>query len=96
MSTTTSPENEVTILARVLGDERGELSPEIARHILGVGFSDRDKARMNDLATRNQEGALSTAEQEEMAAFSKAGTMLSILKSKARRALGVKLELPTY
>lgn len=71
MSTTTTRESEVTILARVLGGERGDLSPELARHILGLGFSDRDKARMNDLAARNQEGALSDAENEEMIAFSK-------------------------
>ncbi len=94
MTTITTPESEVTILARVLGDERGELSPEMARHILGLGFSDRDKARMNDLAARNQEGALSDAEKDEMIAFSKAGTMLSILKSKARRTLGRQARNP--
>ncbi len=92
-ATTTSPENEATILARVLGNEQGDLSPEMARHILGLGFSDRDQARMQDLASRNQEDKLSNAEKDEMIAFSKAGTLLSILKSKARRALGVKLEL---
>lgn len=96
MSTTTSPETEVTILGRVLGDEHGDLSPELARHILGLGFSDRDKARTQDLASRNQEDALSDAEKDEMPAFSKVGTILSILKSRARRTLGVKLEIPTY
>ncbi len=97
MSTTTTHtgENEVTILARVLGDERGQLSPEMARHILDLGFSDRDKARMHDLAVRNQEDALSAAEKEELFAFAKAGTLLTILKSKARRTLGIKLETQT-
>jgi len=42
-------ENEVTILARVFGKERGMLSEEMARHILDLGFSDRDRARMHDL-----------------------------------------------
>jgi hypothetical protein len=94
MSTTTAKtgENEVTILARVFSNEHGELSPEIARHILGLGFSDRDKARMHELAVRNQEDALSAAEKEELFAFAKAGDLLSILKSKARRTLGVKLK----
>ncbi len=95
-TTTTGPETEVTILARVLGNEHGELSPEMARHILGLGFSDRDKARMQDLASRNQEDKLSDVEKDEMIAFSKAGTLLSILKSRVRRALGVKLELHDY
>jgi hypothetical protein len=91
-ATTQASENEVTILARVLGNDRGQLSPEMARHILGLGFSDRDKARMHDLAVRNQDDALSPAEKEELFAFGKAGDLLAILKSKARRTLGIKLE----
>lgn len=79
--------NEVTILARVLSNERGQLSPELARHLLAVGFSDGDKERMHDLAVRNQDGALSPSEKKELFAYAKAGTLLSILKSKARRAL---------
>ena len=47
------PPNEVSILARVFDDERGLLSPELARSIMDVN-NDRDKARMHDLAVRNQ------------------------------------------
>ena len=92
MSTVTShaTENEVTILARILGNEHGQLSPEMARHILDLGFTDREKARMHDLAVRNQEDSLSPAEKELLLAFGKAGDMLAILKSKARRTLGIK------
>ena len=88
-------ENEVTILARVFGNDRGRLSPEMSRHILELCFSDRDKARMHDLAARNQEVVLTPAEREELFAFGKAGDLLAILKSKARRTLGVKLEQRT-
>jgi hypothetical protein len=89
MTTTKSQarETEVTILARVLGNDGGELSTKMARHILDVGFSDRDKARMHDLVVRNQDDALSPSEKEELLAFGKAGDMLAILKSKARRTL---------
>jgi hypothetical protein len=92
MSTATrrAAENEVTILARILGNGRGKLPRDLARYILGVGFSDRDKARMHDLAARNQHDALSAAEKDELSAFGKAGDLLAILKSKARRTLGVK------
>ena len=83
-------ENEVTILARILGNERGQLPRDLARYILDLGFGDRDKARMHDLAVRNQDDALSDAEKEELFAFGKAGDLLAILKSKARRTLGVK------
>ena len=80
-------ETEVTILARILGNERGQLPHDLARYILDLGFSDRDKARMHDLVVRNQDDALTPAEKEELFAFGKAGDLLAILKSKARRVL---------
>ena len=81
---------EVNILARVLGNEAGELPSRMARHILSCGFGEGDKARMHDLVVRNQDDRLSAGEREELAAYAKAGTLLSILKSKARRALRAK------
>jgi hypothetical protein len=92
MSATTarSCENEVTILARILGNEHGELPPDQARYILGLGFSEQDKARMHDLAVRNQDDDLSAAGKEELLAFAKAGDLLAILKSRARRVLGIR------
>jgi hypothetical protein len=89
-ATTQASENEVTILARILGNERGQLPIQLARYILDLGFSERDKARMHDLAVRNQDDALTPAEKEELFAFGKAGDLLAILKSKARRTLGIK------
>jgi hypothetical protein len=59
----------------------------MARYVLTLGFSDHDKARMHELAVRNQGDALSAAESEELFAYAKAGTLLSLLKSRARRAL---------
>ena len=85
-------ENEVTILARILGNENGHLPKDVARYILDLHVSEPDKARMHDLVVRNQDDALTPAEKEEMHAYGKATTLLSILKSKARRTLGVKLE----
>lgn len=94
-ATTHASENEVTILARILGNENGQLPDEFARYILTHELSERDKARMHDLALRNQEGALTPAEKEELYGFAKATTLLSILKSKARRTLGIKPQAPT-
>jgi hypothetical protein len=88
-------ETEVTILARILGNEDGQLSGDFARYILGHEISEQDKARMHDLVVRNQDDALTVAEKEEMFAFGKATTLLSILKSKARRTLGIRLETRT-
>lgn len=88
-------ENEVTILARILGNENGQLPAALARYILELKLSERDKARMHELALRNQDDGLTPAEKEEMVAFAKARTLLSILKSRARRKLGVKLNTRT-
>jgi hypothetical protein len=86
-ATDQASQSEIAILARVLGNNQGQMSPELARYLLGLGFSDHDKTRMHDLAVRNQEAALSAAEKDELIAYAKAGSLLSILKSKARRVL---------
>ena len=91
-ATTRASENEVTILARILGNENGQFPSDLARYILDLNVTERDKARMHDLAVRNQEDALTPDEKAEMFGFAKTTTLLSILKSKARRTLGIKLE----
>jgi hypothetical protein len=83
-------QNEVTILARVLSNGKDQLPADMARYILTLGLGERDKARMHDLAAGNQDDALSSPEKEELVAYAKASSVLSILKSKARRVLGVK------
>ena len=86
---------EVTILARVLAKGKGKLPREMARYLLNCGFSASDTARMHDLAVRNQEDGLSDDEKEELSAYAKTGTVLSILKSRARRALRSNLKKRT-
>jgi hypothetical protein len=81
---------EVAILARMLGNGDDGLPPGIARYILTLRPSERDKARMHELAQRNQAGELSAEGQDELFAYAKAGTLISILQSQARRVLGVK------
>jgi hypothetical protein len=87
---TPAAENEVTILARFLGNEDGQLSSDFAKYILAHEISERDKARMHDLAVRNQDDALTPAEKDELLGFAKASSLLSILKARARRTLGIK------
>jgi hypothetical protein len=97
METTTANgvgQSEITIIARVLGNDRGRFPANIARYILTLGFSEREKAHMHDLAVRNQDDTLGPAEKEELIAYAKAGSLLSLLKSKARRVLRVKPKQP--
>src|SRR5262249_27850850 len=86
-TTTARPTSEITIFGRLLSDGREGFTPELARYVLGLGFSEEEKARMHDLATRNQAGTLSPAEREELRAYANAGCLLGILQSKARKAL---------
>src|SRR5437764_7050574 len=83
----TNTPSDVAILGRVLAGGDRPLAPELARHILGLGFTDDDKARMHELAVKNREGAISPAELEELDGFIRAGGVLAILQSKARQAI---------
>jgi hypothetical protein len=95
IATTHASESEVTILARFLANGDGQIPTDVARYILDLHVSERDKARMHDLAVRNQDDALTPAEKKEMHAFAKATSLLSILKAKARCTLGIKLKTRT-
>jgi hypothetical protein len=64
-----------------------EVNPEMARWLLDLRFTERQKSRMLELADRNNEGTLLPAEREEMFRYAHIGTTLSILHSKARLAL---------
>ena len=90
MPSVAAADYDVSILARVLSNDQDDLPPEMARYLLTLGFSPRDKDRMHDLAVRNQDDALSDDEKEELFAYARTGTVLSILKSKARRVLKIK------
>lgn len=76
-----------SILARLLGNGDGDMPPEVARYVLTLGFDADDKARVNDLVVRNQDGELSHAEWDELLDYLKADAILGTLKSKARLLL---------
>ena len=80
--------SEVAIFGRLIRPDEGKLSRELARYFLTLGFDSADQARMQDLAARNQAGALSPEEQEELQSYVKAGHLLALLHSKARKSLG--------
>src|SRR5712692_9293696 len=84
---TSSNANEVTILARLLGNGQDPLPADWARQLLAMKFSEQDQNRMNELAERNGLGSLSESERDELIGYAKAGCLLGILHSKARRAL---------
>jgi hypothetical protein len=79
--------SETAIFGRLLSNAKGEMSAALARYVLTLGFSGEDQTRMSDLAARNQAGALSPEEQKKLQSYVKAGHLLALLHSKARKAL---------
>jgi hypothetical protein len=78
------------IFDRVFTNGKEPLSLELAKHVLSLTFSEQDKARMNELAEKNQEGTISRKEKEELFNYIKVGDLLALLQSKARIALKKK------
>ncbi|MBI3409116.1 MAG: hypothetical protein HY040_12285 [Planctomycetes bacterium] len=88
MSTQNNMESsEAGVFGRIIQSDRGNLAPELARYLLELRFSETDEARMHELAVKNQEKKLSRKEKEELLGFAKAGCLLGILHSKARKSL---------
>jgi hypothetical protein len=63
------------------------ISPAIARKILGFRFAASHHRRVKALSQQAQTGTLDPTEQEELDEYIRVGTLLSILQSRARRAL---------
>ena len=78
---------ETAILARLIEPERAGLAPEAARYILTLEFKDSDRERMNELAEKARDGALSTEEERELENYRHVGHLLALLRSKARVSL---------
>lgn len=82
--------SELGVFSRIIRTDRGPMSVKLARYILSLGFDAQDQARMEELSTRNQQGALSAQEQAELMSFVKASHLLALLHSKARQTLKKK------
>ncbi len=80
-----------TSIAAIFGRLWEDLTPELARHVPRLGFSERDKARMHELAARNLEEALGPEELEELDNYIRVGDLLAIVQSRARKLLGTAL-----
>ena len=74
------------IWTRLVAPDDANLSPEVARYFLSVGFSDEEKSRYQSLASRDHSD-LTTAERSELESSVHASTALMLLQSKARLSL---------
>jgi len=75
------------IWGRLLGSNKATLVPEVAWSILKLEFPPEDIARMHELSSKAKQGPLSPEEKDELESYSRVGSILGIMKSKARVAL---------
>jgi len=80
------PKTEAEIWMCILHPDR-VLSPRAARAILGLSLPKNDISRMHELSGKARAGTLRPEEDAEMDNFERVGSILSILKSKARQVL---------
>jgi hypothetical protein len=80
-------ETEEAIWDRLLEPDKPTLTPAAARSILALEFPQADQKRMHDLAAKARAGTLTATEAEEIDVYGRVGSVLSILKSKARKSL---------
>ncbi|HMD96975.1 MAG TPA: hypothetical protein VKM93_06535 [Terriglobia bacterium] len=81
-----SPDREAAIWARLMQAQRDTLSPEVAEHLLSIGFGESDRDRMQQLAERSESGTLTDEEREEFDSYLHVGNLLAVMQSKARLA----------
>ena len=70
-----------------------DLSPEAARAILRWKFSSRSLRQINQLAKRNQGGAITAAEREVLERYLRVGSLVNLLQAKARLSLQISKTL---
>jgi hypothetical protein len=87
MDATQTPRSPAAIWSRLLRADQGDLSPEAAQFFLHLAFAPQDLQRMHELTVKNQEDALSSAEQEELRHYRQIGLQVDLLRAKARLSL---------
>lgn len=86
MTTTARENSEAAIWERVI-HPHGKMTVTAARQIVQLEFTVEERARMHELAEKNQSGTLTPEEASELDNYCRVGSMLSILQSRARQVL---------
>jgi len=78
---------EPAIWARLIQAPKAAISPEAARYLISIDFSDADHARMQELMEKSNEGTLTSEESAELNGYVNIANVLSVMHSRARVAL---------
>ena len=81
------PNTEAAILARIIASDQSQITPEIARYLLSIQFPSADRDRVNELSARARAGMLAENEMNELDSYLHVGSLLAVMKSKARQLL---------
>lgn len=87
MTTMQTDTSEAAIFSRVFEPKKATLSIDAARAILALDFRPEDRQRMQELAAKARAGTLTAQEQEALDNYGRVGSLLGIMKSKARCSL---------
>ena len=79
--------NEESAFEQLLRPLRRGLNADLAALLLRIEADEEVQARYEDLAERNTEGQLSSAEQNELDSIVRANSLLTVLKAEARAFL---------
>ena len=78
--------DEAAILKRLIRP-RQKLAPAAARALLLLDFDESDRARMRELAHKNQADELTPKEEIELQSYLKVGLFLDLVRAKANFSL---------
>ena len=79
--------HEDTVLEEVLEPVARCFTPDVARQIASLRADPALQARLDDLASKANEGELSEGEREQYEAYVEAIDLIAILQAKARKIL---------
>lgn len=83
-----APTADAAIIARMIHPERADLPPETAQAVLRLLSLDQaDLDRMHELAAKNQDDALTSAEQAELQSYLRVSYFVDLMHAKARLSL---------
>ena len=79
--------SEAEIFTDLIGVDRADFSPTVAREMLTLKFSDNASERIRDLLSKNNAGAITPSESIDLDKYLRVGQFIDVLQAKARLSL---------
>jgi hypothetical protein len=81
---------EAAILSRLIRPGQDDLPKEVASALLRMDFDRNDLDRLHELATKNQDDALTPAEKLDLESYLRISSFFDLMHAKAHRSLKKK------